>query len=69
MPIDISFRAAVQRLAELAGPENPAYIAVQAACRLVDILSPLNPNHALIMRELNAPNDDETSSEEDDDPL
>ena len=72
MLIESTFRATVQRLAELAAPGNPAHVAVQAACRLVDILSPLNPRHADIMRLLNQPehtDDDDESTEEEDDPL
>ncbi len=43
MPIAPTRQAAIHRLAELAGPENPAYIAVQAAIALVRILPPDPP--------------------------
>lgn len=53
MPIEPNFPAAIQRLAGLAGPENPAYIAVRAACKLAEILSPAHPRHGDIMYALN----------------
>ena len=43
MPIAPTRQAAIHRLAELAGPENPAYIAVQAAIALFRILPPDPP--------------------------
>lgn len=55
MPIQTNFQAAVQTLAELAAPTNPGYIAVKAACKLVDILSPANPRHHDIMSVLSQP--------------
>ncbi len=55
MPIQPSFQAAVQTLAELASPANPGYIAVKAACKLVDLLSPANPRHHDIMSLLSQP--------------
>ena len=55
MPIQARFQAAVLTLAELAAPTNPGYIAVKAASKLVDLLSPANPNHHEIMRLLKEP--------------
>ena len=74
MPIATTYRAAVEQLARYAGPDNPPYVAVQAACRLVNELSPNNPNHENIMRILNAPQPDsadtvvttESATDEDD---
>ncbi|MYD54387.1 MAG: hypothetical protein F4W96_08805 [Chloroflexi bacterium] len=52
MPIETTFKAAVQRLAELAGTGEPGYVSVRAAGQLADILSPANPRHADITRAL-----------------
>ncbi|MYB22390.1 MAG: hypothetical protein F4Y29_07700 [Chloroflexi bacterium] len=73
MGIDLNFRSAVQRLAELAGDGFPPHIQVDAACKLVSILSPLNRNIDAVMRALR-PNGAETADEDepadpDDDPL
>ena len=55
MPIQARFQAAVLTLAELAAPTNPGYIAVKAASKLADLLSPANPAHHDIMRLLREP--------------
>ena len=55
MPIQTRFQAAVLKLTELAAPTSPGYIAVQAASKLVDLLSPANPAHHEIMRLLREP--------------
>ncbi|MXV80599.1 MAG: hypothetical protein F4X58_08310 [Chloroflexi bacterium] len=52
MPIKTTFKAAVQRLAELAGTGEPGYVSVRAAGQLANILSPANPRHADITRAL-----------------
>ncbi len=82
MPSATTYQAAINRLVELASPQNPGYIAVNAACKLVSELSPSNPRHHDIMRLLNADDpapaadtdtadeDDEASTpQEDDEPL
>ena len=69
MPIDISFRAAINTLAELASDSYPPYVRVNAAARLLEILSPANPNYHDIHQDLDGDEDDEASSAEDDDPL
>ncbi len=43
MPIVPTRQAVINRLAELAGPENPGYIAVKACIALVRILPPDPP--------------------------
>ncbi len=53
MPIALTYPAALQRLAELAGPENPGYIAVRAAIALVRDLPPHNPRHTNVKHVLN----------------
>lgn len=53
MPINTTFKAAIQRLAHLAGPDQPAYVSLGAAGRLANLLSPANPRHADIMIALN----------------
>ncbi|MCY3557739.1 MAG: hypothetical protein OXH13_03705 [Chloroflexi bacterium] len=73
MGIDLNFRSAVRVLAELAGPEFPPHVRVDAASALVSILSPLNPNIDAVMRALR-PDGAETADEDepadpDDDPL
>ncbi len=55
MSIQARFQAAVQTLADLAAPSNPGYIAVHAASKLVDLLSPANPYHRDIMNLLEQP--------------
>ena len=52
MPNPFYFRARIDRLARLAGPENPSYIAVRAACALVKELSPANPRRDQIQQML-----------------
>ena len=54
MPIDASFKAAINVLAELASDNHPAYVRVNAAGRLANILSPANPKYNDIIRDLNA---------------
>ncbi len=46
MPIAPTRQAVINRLAELAGPENPGYIAVKACIALVKVLGPDNPRNA-----------------------
>ena len=53
MPIELAYRAAMVRLAELAGSNHPPHVSVKAAVKLVDELSPNNPRHAEVMRALN----------------
>lgn len=65
MRIDLNFRSAVQRLTELAGDGLPPHIQVDAACKLVSILSPRNPNLAAVMRALRP---DHAESGDDDEP-
>ena len=52
MPIALTYRAAMQRLAELAGPEHPAHVQVKAVSKIASELSPNNPRHAEVMRAL-----------------
>ena len=52
MPIALTYRAAIQRLAELSGPEHPALVQVKAGSRIASELSPNNPRHAEVMRAL-----------------
>ncbi len=52
MPNPFHFRARIDRLARLAGPENPSYIAVRAVCALVRELSPANPRRDQIQQML-----------------
>lgn len=68
MRIDLNFRSAVRRLAELAGHGFPPHVQVDAACKLVSILSPRNPNIAAVMRALR-PDDEDEAADPDDDPL
>ncbi|MXX79810.1 MAG: hypothetical protein F4Y69_02110 [Chloroflexi bacterium] len=53
MPIDPSFKAAINVLAELASDSHPAYVRVNAAGLLANILSPANSKHADILLHLN----------------
>lgn len=53
MPINTTFKAAIQRLAELAGHDQPGYVSVRAAGQLANLLSPANPRHGDIMHNLN----------------
>ena len=53
MPIAPTFKAAIIRLTELAGPEQPGYVSVRAASQLANLLSPANPKHGDILYELN----------------
>ena len=53
MPIRTTFKAAMQVLAEMAGPENPPHVRVKAASNMASQLSPLNPRHADVNRALN----------------
>lgn len=53
MPINTTFKAAIQRLAELAGHDQPGYVSVRAASQLANILSPANPKHGDILHALN----------------
>ena len=77
MSLDTNFRAAFQRLADLASADNPPHIVARAAGLLANLLSPANPRDAEIMAALSSPEptspdspeDDKASSEEDDDPL
>ncbi|MYB21634.1 MAG: hypothetical protein F4066_05740 [Chloroflexi bacterium] len=50
MPIDPSFKAAIDVLTELASDSHPAYVRVNAAGRLANLLSPANPKHRDIVR-------------------
>ena len=52
MHIQLTFKAAMQVLADLAGSDMPPHVRVKAACKLSDHLSPANPRQADIMREL-----------------
>ena len=52
MPIALTYRAAMQRLAELAGPEHPAHVQVKAVSTIASELSPNNPRHDEVMRAL-----------------
>jgi hypothetical protein len=63
MPIQPRFQAAVLTLAELAAPTNPGYIAVKAACKLAELLSPAHPRHHDIMRLLNQPAEEAPADE------
>ena len=67
MTISTRFQAAVQTLADLAAPTNPPYVAVQAASRLVNLLSPANPRHHDIMRLLNQPGEAAPAADADQD--
>ena len=53
MPINTTFKAAIQRLAELASDDHAGYVSVRAAGQLAAILSPANPHHGDIIHELN----------------
>lgn len=53
MPIAPTFKAAIVRLTELAGSEQPGYVSVRAASQLANLLSPANPKHGDILHELN----------------
>ncbi|MYB21149.1 MAG: hypothetical protein F4066_07510 [Chloroflexi bacterium] len=53
MPIELAYRAAMERLAELADSNHPPHVSVKAAVKLVDELSPNNSRHAEVMRALN----------------
>lgn len=53
MPIELAYRAAMERLAELADSNHPPHVSVKAAVKLVDELSPNSPRHAEVMRALN----------------
>ncbi len=57
MPIQATFKAAIQRLTELAGRDQPAYVSVRAACKLADLLSPGNRDYGHILHALD---DDQT---------
>ena len=52
MPIAPTFKAAVMRLAELAGHDRPDYVSVRAASQLANLLSPANPKHGDILYDL-----------------
>ena len=54
MPTPLHYRATVHRLACLADPSRPAYIAVAAAGALARVLSPANPRHRIIQQMLQA---------------
>lgn len=53
MPVNTTFKAAIQRLAELAAHDQPGYVSVRAASQLANILSPANPKHGDILHALN----------------
>ena len=53
MPIDPSFKAAIDVLTELASDSHPAYVRVNAAGLLANVLSPANPKHTDILDLLN----------------
>ena len=77
MPLDNTFRAAFQQLADLASADNPPHIVARAAGILANLLSPANRRHAEIMAALGSleptsadnADADEASSEEEDEPL
>ena len=53
MPIQLTYQVAMTQLAELAGPENPPHVQMQAVSKIAAELSPNNPRHADVMRALN----------------
>jgi hypothetical protein len=72
MPINLNFRDAMHRLAELASPAFPPHVQITALCKLASLLSPANLRYADVMRALAAPpsaDDEEASESADDEPL
>lgn len=55
MAFPLTYRDAMQQLAELAHPSQPAYIRSQALTVIVRELSPNNPRHRNVLRALEPP--------------
>ena len=52
MRIPLTYQAAMQRLADLSGPDYPPHVQFKAVAKIATELSPNNPRHAEVMRAL-----------------